>query len=152
VSSGDNCASLYWSCPAGLPDDWRDRLRVWHESSAVAWLAVEISEKRLALCDDEGRWVVLDIARPRPNGVIACSNGPKVVLGLLRIGQLLGFSLADEAMDKIDLRDIGAVLASTLFSLPYESLEDMAFAIGLVPRAFRLRQLDVLATPDDVFF
>jgi len=102
--------------------------------------------------DAEGRRVVLDIERPRPNGVVECSNGPKVVLGLFRIGQLLGFSLADEAMEKIDLRDIGAVLASSLFSLPYETLEDMAFAIGLVPRAFRLRQLDILAKPDGVFF
>jgi hypothetical protein len=54
VSSGDNCASLYWSCPAGLPDDWRDRVRAWQENSAVAWLVVEVSEE-LALIDDEGR-------------------------------------------------------------------------------------------------
>jgi hypothetical protein len=152
VSSAENCASLYWSCLAGLPGDWRDRLCAWRESSAVAWLAVDVSEERLGLIDDEGRRVVLDISRPRPNGVVACSSGPKVVLGLLRIGQLLGFSLADEAMEKVDLRDIGAVLASALFSLPYESLEDMAFAIGLAPRAFRLRQLDVLAIPGEVFF
>ena len=152
MSSGDNSASLYWSCPAGLPGNWSDRLRAWQESSAVAWLAVEVSEERLGLSDDEGRGVVLDIVRPRPNGVVACSSGPKVVLGLLRMGQLLGFSLADEAMEKIDLRDTGAVLASSLFSLPYETLEDMAFAIGLVPRAFRLRQLDVSAKPGEVFF
>jgi hypothetical protein len=153
VSSADNCASLYWSCPVGLPGDWRDRLCAWHGSSAVAWLAVEVSEERLGLIDDEGRRVALDISRPRPNGIIACSSGPKLVLGVLRVGQLLGFSLANESMEKIDLSEVAAVLSSPLFSTPYDTLEDLAMAIGLAPRAFRLRQLEVAAIPDkDVFF
>ena len=153
MSSGDNCASLYWSCPAGLPGDWRDRLWAWHESSRVTWLAIEVSDERLGLIDDEGKRVALDISRPRPNGIVACSSGPKLVLGVLRIGQLLGFSLANESMEKIDLVEVGPVLASELFSVQYETLEDLAMAIGLAPRAFRLRQLEVAALPEkDVFF
>jgi hypothetical protein len=152
VSTGDPDASLYWSCPGGLPGDWRDRLAAWHETSGLPWLVVEVSDERLGLVHDEGRRVVLDLSRPRPNGIVACSSGHKLVLGVLRIGQLMGFSLVNESMEKIDLSEVEAVLASTLFSAPYDLLEDLAMAIGLTPRAFRLRQLEVVPVPDkDVF-
>ena len=153
MSTRDTDACLYWSCPAGLPSNWRDVLATLHENSGVAWLAVEVSGEGLGLTDDEGRRVVLDISRPRPNGIVACSSGPKLVLGVLRIGQLLGFSLANESMEKIDLSEFAAVLSSSLFSAPYDPLEDLAMAIGLAPRAFRSRQWEIAAIPEkDVFF
>jgi hypothetical protein len=65
---------------------------------------------------------------------------------------LLGFSLANESMEKIDLSEVAAALSSPLFSVPYDTLEDLAMAIGLSLRAFRLRQLEVAARPDKAVF
>jgi hypothetical protein len=155
VNAGDSNASWYWSCPAGLSNDWRVKLGEWQKSSAVPWLNIEAQEENLRLIDDEGRRVALDFSRSRPNGVIVCSSGPKLLLGVLRIGQLLGFSLANESMEKIVLNEGISGMAFGVFEMSNDIIEEMAFAIGLVQRAFRLRHLAVpiSAIPaDELFF
>jgi hypothetical protein len=143
VKAGDRNANLYWSCPAGLTNDWRDKLGEWQKSSAVPWLSIEAQEGSLRLMDDEGQQVALGFSRSRPNGVIACSSGPKLLLGVLRIGQLLGFSLANESMEKIVLNEGISGMAFGVFEMSNDIIEEMAFAIGLLQRAFRLRHLAV---------
>jgi len=154
VSAEDHGANLYWSCPTGLPDDWHCKLGEWQKTSAVPWLSIQADNESLTLTDDEGWQVALDLSRLRPNGIVAFSSKSKLLLGIIRIGQLLGFSLANESMEKIDPSDIGPLLTSAIFEMPHDILEDMAFAIGLVPIAFRLRHLAIpnLATANELFF
>lgn len=135
-------AEVFYSCRAPLPADWAEQIRICWESFSLPWSRVKVSgDLQVHVADDEGHAIALDFARDRPAGTFEAANH-KMLLSVLRIAQITGCHLAyADVTSLLDPTDVPALRAVVAPEISVGEFEDLAFAIGLVPRAFRFRHL-----------
>lgn len=111
-------------------------------SNDVSHLASEGG--KLCIRDDEGNELSLAFpkGRDRPAGMFPplCA-GAKCLVGFLKVSVVLRLSVAYGAGESLDPTDVRGLAVALGREELYPVLEDLSFDIGLVPRAFRLRQI-----------
>jgi hypothetical protein len=133
-----------YSCRAAPHKDWPASLNEDLGDIGLGWVAIEVDAKKHAIVvsDDEGGRIYLDCSKAlRPSGEFV-SPGWKVALGFLRVAKEMGFSVVvGERNVTLNLADVPSIRSELGSDVSLAEFEDHAFAIRLVPRVFRLRQL-----------
>jgi hypothetical protein len=142
-----------FTCRQLPPKDWPDVLnRAWSEQT-LAWsrVTVDLGATVIVIEDDEGHRIPLDCSKsPRPSGQFVNPNW-KVMLTFLRVAQAMRFDVVlDSSAATLDSADVAALRSLIAPEMRFDDFEEAVFAVGLVPRAFRLRQLGGVATGIDV--
>lgn len=154
--------AIHWGCRDGVAEPvksiWQSdepegvRIkRLMAHCHDVAWFhLVAMPDGELALISG-AHCTVLPLHRSRPNGTLSRPADAALLIGFLRIMQLIGAAISDaDKAERIAVEDIRAAAQAATVPMN-ETFEEMAFEVGLLPRDFRLRYLGE-ADQSDIFF
>lgn len=143
MTAADDEIALYWSALHAPDAAALAAVQAWQRqlTRRVEWLDASWAGDELQLSDRASRCLRLRLQGRRPAGCAAWRTGPAVLLGVLRVAQLLGWSLTTEQLQPLAPTDVARLFAGRLDAAGWALWWPRVRELGLRPEAFCLAEL-----------
>ena len=152
----DGSAAFYWSIVTPLQQDWRERVR--RAVRTVNGVRVRTELEYIEIFTEAKpaeRWranIRFDLGRNRGGGVVPASTDDLLILMGLKIADILGMDLSDDAGVSLPKGQPLQWLAQVGLKRPAAEVEALAVEVGLIAKRYALADLAPSVEGEALFF
>jgi hypothetical protein len=152
----DGAAAFYWSIVTPLQPDWRERVR--RAVRKINGVRVRTELEYIEIFTEAKpaeRWranIRFDLRRGRGSGVVPASTDDLLILMGLKIADVLGIDLSDDAGLSLPKGQPLQWLAQVGLKRPAAEVEALAVEVGLIAKRYALTDLAPGVKGEALFF
>ena len=152
----DSAAAFYWSIVTPLQQHWREHLR--RAVREVSGVRVRTEPDYVEIFTDAKpaeRWranIRFELRRNRGSGVVPAATDDLLIVMGLKIADVLGMDLSDDAGVSLPKGQPLQWLAQVGLKRPAAEVEVLAVEVGLIAKRYALAELAAAVEGDALFF